>query len=64
VNGVLLLAFLWVLKAFLEVILGMLYLILFFTLYISFKALGRMIQLFVMLLQCACLCREFRPVMF
>jgi len=55
VNGVLLLAFLWVLKAFLEVILGMLYLILFFTLYISFKALGRMIQLFVMLLQCACL---------
>jgi hypothetical protein len=51
VNGVLLLAFLWVLKAFLEVIPGMLYLIFFFTLYISFKALSRMIQLFVMLLQ-------------
>jgi hypothetical protein len=33
----------------------MLYLIFFFTLYISFKALSRMIQLFVMLLQCACL---------
>ncbi|KAJ6905723.1 hypothetical protein NC652_023472 [Populus alba x Populus x berolinensis] len=55
VNGVLLPAFLWVLKAFLEVILGMLYLIFSFTSYISFKDLSRMIQLFVMQLQCACL---------